>query len=55
MSPKLRIAYVPEHFASPLLQLAAKDSSVELVPCPSASALSPGLPHLALVARSELI
>lgn len=36
-TPKLRIAYVPEHFASPLLQLAAKDSSIELVPCPSAS------------------
>ncbi|GAA5913456.1 hypothetical protein JCM6882_001965 [Rhodosporidiobolus microsporus] len=34
-APKLRIAYVPEHFASPLLQLAAQDSSVELVPCPS--------------------
>ncbi|BGO95950.1 hypothetical protein NBRC10512_005466 [Rhodotorula toruloides] len=32
---KLRIAFVPEHFASPLLQLAAKDESIELVPCPS--------------------
>lgn len=26
---------VPEHFSSPLLQLAAKDSSIELVSCPS--------------------
>ncbi|GAA5832820.1 hypothetical protein JCM11251_005776 [Rhodosporidiobolus azoricus] len=34
-TPKLRVAYVPEHFASPLLQLAAQDSSIELVPCPS--------------------
>lgn len=28
---------VPEHFSSPLLQLAAKESSIELVSCPSES------------------
>lgn len=33
-SPKLRVGYVPEHFSSPLLQLAASDDSIELVPCP---------------------
>ena len=31
----IKIGYVPEHFSSPLLILAAKDSSIELVPCPS--------------------
>ncbi|KAM0748336.1 periplasmic binding protein-like II [Meredithblackwellia eburnea MCA 4105] len=35
MSGKLRVGYVPEHFSSPLLQLAAKDPSIELVSCPS--------------------
>ncbi|KAK4704234.1 hypothetical protein P7C70_g1983, partial [Phenoliferia sp. Uapishka_3] len=35
MSTKLRVGYVPEHFASPLLQLAAVDPSIELVSCPS--------------------
>ncbi|KAM0787303.1 hypothetical protein ACM66B_007079 [Microbotryomycetes sp. NB124-2] len=34
-SAPLRIGYVPEHFSSPLLQLAAKDSSIKLVSCPS--------------------
>ncbi|KAI5476839.1 NMT1/THI5-like domain containing protein [Pseudohyphozyma bogoriensis] len=32
---KLRVGYVPEHFSSPLLQLAAKDPSIELVSCGS--------------------
>ncbi|GAA5856923.1 hypothetical protein JCM8547_008467 [Rhodosporidiobolus lusitaniae] len=35
MPSKLRIAYIPEHFASPLLQLAVRDDTIELVPCPS--------------------
>ncbi|GAA5941312.1 substrate-binding domain-containing protein [Sporobolomyces koalae] len=34
-TPKLRVGYVREHFSSPLLQLAAKDESIELVECPS--------------------
>ncbi|GAA5957954.1 hypothetical protein JCM3765_006214 [Sporobolomyces pararoseus] len=34
-TPKLRIGYVREHFSSPLLQLAEKDQSIELVECPS--------------------
>jgi hypothetical protein len=34
-APKLRIGYVREHFSSPLLQLAEKDQSIELVECPS--------------------
>jgi len=32
---KLRIGYVPEHFSSPLLQLAENDDSIELISCPS--------------------
>lgn len=36
-APKLRIGYVREHFSSPLLQLAEKDQTIELVECPSAS------------------
>ncbi|CEQ41077.1 SPOSA6832_02757, partial [Sporobolomyces salmonicolor] len=34
-APRLRIGFVREHFCSPLLQLAAKNSSIELVECPS--------------------
>ncbi|GAA5902387.1 substrate-binding domain-containing protein [Sporobolomyces salmoneus] len=34
-TPKLRVGYVREHFSSPLLQLAEKDQSIELVECPS--------------------
>ena len=34
-TPKLRIGYVREHFSSPLLQLAEKDQTIELVECPS--------------------
>jgi len=34
-APKLRIGYVREHFSSPLLQLAEKDETIELVECPS--------------------
>ncbi|BGP51956.1 hypothetical protein JCM10450v2_007916 [Rhodotorula kratochvilovae] len=59
-APKLRIAYVPEHFASPLLQLAAKDSSIELVPCPSGtgqimSAIKAGEVDLAIALTESLI
>ncbi|GAA5940137.1 hypothetical protein JCM3775_007274 [Rhodotorula graminis] len=59
-SPKLRIAYVPEHFASPLLQLAAKDMSIELVPCPSGtgqimSAIKAGEVDLAIALTESLI
>lgn len=31
----LRIGYVPEHFSSPLLELASTDDSFTLVPCPA--------------------
>ncbi|BGP18416.1 hypothetical protein JCM10213_001663 [Rhodosporidiobolus nylandii] len=59
-SPKLRIAYVPEHFASPLLQLAAKDETIELVPCPSGtgqimSAIKAGEVDLAIALTESLI
>jgi len=40
-TPKLRIGYVREHFSSPLLQLAEKDQSIELVECPSKFPFSP--------------
>ncbi|GAA5973472.1 hypothetical protein JCM11641_006480 [Rhodosporidiobolus odoratus] len=59
-SPKLRIAYVPEHFASPLLQLAAKDETVELVPCPSGTgqimtAIKDGKVDIAIALTESLI
>ncbi|GAA6010613.1 hypothetical protein JCM10207_007765 [Rhodosporidiobolus poonsookiae] len=59
-APKLRIAYVPEHFASPLLQLAAKDDTIQLVPCPSGtgqimSAIKAGEVDLAIALTESLI
>ncbi|GAA6006709.1 hypothetical protein JCM11491_003152 [Sporobolomyces phaffii] len=33
--PKLRVGYVREHFSSPLLQLAERDDTIQLVECPS--------------------
>ncbi|KAK4053979.1 hypothetical protein OIO90_003624 [Microbotryomycetes sp. JL221] len=59
-SHKLRIGYVPEHFSSPLLQLADKVSSIELVSCPSGtgqimSALKDDKIDLAIALTESLI
>ncbi|SCZ97945.1 BZ3500_MvSof-1268-A1-R1_Chr3-3g06475 [Microbotryum saponariae] len=58
-TPKLRIGYVPEHFSSPLLQLAAREPSIELVSCPSGTgqimtALKEGHIHLAIALTEAL-
>ncbi|SGY82267.1 BQ5605_C009g05556 [Microbotryum silenes-dioicae] len=56
---KLRIGYVPEHFSTPLLQLAARDPTIELVSCPSGTgqimtALKEGHIHLAIALTEAL-
>lgn len=48
MSSPIKIGYVPEHFSSPLLLLAQKDKSIELIACPSELGQpSAGYPRLA--------